>query len=129
MIDITKPLVVTQFITTNSTDSGDLSEIRRIWKQGGKVYRNTTVSVNGNKYSSLTDAYCDAQKMVFNDTNSYEEVGGNRAMGNAMDRGMVLTMSILDDPDTYVLWLDSNFPPDKSPSIGGDQIFLILYIV
>ena len=56
--------------------------------------------------------------MVFNDTNSYEEVGGNRAMGNAMDRGMVLTMSILDDPDTYMLWLDSNFPPDKSPSFS-----------
>ncbi len=120
VIDTTKPFtVVTQFITTNSTDSGDLSEIRRIWKQDGKVYRNTTVSVNGNKYSSLTDAYCDAQKMVFNDTNSYEELGGNRAMGNAMDRGMVLTMSILDDPDTYMLWLDSNFPPDKSPSIPG----------
>ena len=45
-IDTTKKItVVTQFITSDNTDSGDLSEIRRVWVQDGKVIQ-TPESLN-----------------------------------------------------------------------------------
>lgn len=38
-IDTAKPIqVVTQFITTDGTDTGDLKEIRRVFVQDGKVF-------------------------------------------------------------------------------------------
>ena len=119
-VDSTKPFtVITQFFTADGTDNGDLSEIRRIWIQNGNIIQNCAVMIGDKKYDSITDTFCDAQKKEFNNTNYYEKVGGNKAMGEALDRGMVLAMSILDDPNNYMLWLDSNYPPDKSSSIPG----------
>ena len=40
-------------------------------------------------------------------------------MGEQMKNGMVLVMSLWDDHDANMLWLDSNYPPDKDPSIPG----------
>merc|ERR1719263_2426430 len=41
-IDTSKPMtIVTQFLTHDGTDDGRLTEIRRIWKQDGKVVQNT----------------------------------------------------------------------------------------
>ena len=34
-------------------------------------------------------------------------------------RGMVLVMSLWDDRAVHMLWLDSSYPPDKSPSAPG----------
>ena len=34
-------------------------------------------------------------------------------MGDAMDSGMVLVMSLWDDYDVNMLWLDSTYPTDK----------------
>ncbi len=119
-INTTKPFtVITQFITSSGTDSGNLYEIRRIWKQDDKFLSNTTVWIDDKQYQSVTDSYCNAQKQEFKDYNRYEELGGCKVMGDAMDRGMVLSMSILDDPDTYLLWLESNFPANESTSIPG----------
>ena len=75
--------------------------------------------IGDQKYDSITDIFCDAQKKEFNNPNYYEKVGGNKAMGEALDRGMVPAMSILDDPNNYMLWLDSSYPPDQSSSIPG----------
>ena len=36
-----------------------------------------------------------------------------QAHGEAMGRGMVLVMSLWDDHDANMLWLDSNYPLDK----------------
>lgn len=45
-LDTTKKItVVTQFITSDHTDSGDLVEIRRVWVQDGKVIQ-TPESLN-----------------------------------------------------------------------------------
>ena len=119
-VDSTKPFtVVTQFITADGNDNSDLSEIRRIWIQNGNIIQNSAVMIGDKKYDSITDIFCDAQKKEFNNPNYYEKVGGNKAMGEALDRGMVLAMSILDDPDYYMLWLDSSYPPDQSSSIPG----------
>lgn len=40
-------------------------------------------------------------------------------MGQALGRGVVLVMSIWDDHEAHMLWLDSNYPTDKSPSEPG----------
>ena len=119
-IDTTKPLtVVTQFITTDGTDNGDLKEIRRLWVQNGKVINSNNVTVGGQSYNSITDDFCNAQKQAFGDPNDYEKRGGNKAMGGSLERGMVLVMSLWDDHAVHMLWLDSTYPPDKSPTAPG----------
>lgn len=40
-------------------------------------------------------------------------------MGEAIGRGMTLVMSIWDDHDANMLWLDSNYPLDKPASDPG----------
>ena len=40
-------------------------------------------------------------------------------MGDQMKNGMVLVMSLWDDHDANMLWLDSNYPLDKDPSEPG----------
>ena len=40
-------------------------------------------------------------------------------MWNSMGHdGLILSMSIMDDPDNKMLWLDSNFPADKTTPGG-----------
>ena len=39
--------VVTQFITSDGTDNGDLVEIRRLYVQDGKVIDNSFVALPG----------------------------------------------------------------------------------
>ena len=119
-IDTTKPFtVVTQFVTSDGTDNSDLSEIRRMWVQNGKTMQNSRVSVGGKQYNSVTDDFCNVQKQVFGDPNDYEKRGGHKAMGGSLERGMVLVMSLWDDHAVNMLWLDSSYPPDKSPSAPG----------
>ncbi len=119
-IDTTKPITVTtQFITTDGTDNGDLSEIRRLWVQNGKVIQNSVVTVGGQRFNSINDSFCNAQKQEFGDPNDYEKRGGDKTMGEALDQGMVLVMSLWDDHAAYMLWLDSDYPVDKSPSTPG----------
>jgi len=122
IIDTNKPVtVVTQFITTDGTDNGDLKEIRRIYVQNGVVIGNpvstyTTLSSS----NSLTDSSCTAAKTLFGDTNDFATKGGMKQMGASMKRGLVLVMSLWDDHDSNCLWLDgAAFPVDKSPSTPG----------
>ena len=73
-IDTTKPFtVVTQFITSDGSDNGDLSEIRRLWVQNGKVINSNNVTVGGQRFNSITDNFCNAQKQAFGDPNDYEK--------------------------------------------------------
>ena len=119
-IDTTKPFtVVTQFITSDGTDNGDLSEIRRLWVQNGRVIKSNNVMVGGKSYNSITDDFCNAQKQAFGDPNDYEKRGGNKVMGGSLESGMVLVLSLWDDHAVHMLWLDSTYPPDKSPTAPG----------
>ena len=54
-----------------------------------------------------SDEFCDAQKTAFGDRNSFAEKGGMKAMGAALDRGMVLVISLWDDIAVNMNWLDS----------------------
>ena len=119
-IDTTKPFtVVTQFITADGTAYGELSEIRRLWVQNGIVIQSSNVTVGGHKYNSVSDSFCNAQKQEFGDPNDYEKRGGDKTMGESLAQGMVLALSLWDDHAAYMLWLDSDYPLNKSPSSPG----------
>lgn len=111
-LDTSKPFtVVTQFLTSDGTDTGSLSEIRRFYVQDGKEIPEATTKIAGlDAYDSLTDANCKAQKSAFGESNDFASHGGMAGMSAAMSRGMVLVMSIWDDGAANMLWLDSVYP-------------------
>lgn len=119
-VDTTSPItVVTQFITTDGTEAGDLSEIKRFYVQNGKVIPNSMSDISGTAGNSISDEFCTAQKTAFGDTDHMSEKGGMAAFGKQLDLGMVLVMSIWDDYDADMLWLDSNYPLTKAATEPG----------
>lgn len=120
VVDSTKKMtVVTQFHTSDGTDTGDLTEIRRYYVQDGKTIPVRPVSIGGNSFDSITDSFVDIQKSKFNNTNTFKARGGLKQMGKAMDDGMVLVMSLWADFEVDMLWLDSDFPTDWPSSDPG----------
>lgn len=111
-VDSSKPItVVTQFVTSDNTDAGDLAEIRRFYMQDGKKIENAKTDLTGlDPFNSITEANCAAQKKVFGEDDTFKSHGGMKAMNDAMERGMVLVMSIWDDNAANMLWLDSVYP-------------------
>lgn len=83
----------------NSTTTGELVEIRRLYVQNGEVIQNSVTAVEGlGEYDSITEDFCTEQKTLFGDTNSFESKGGLAAMGNSFDAGMVLVMRLVSPP-------------------------------
>jgi cellulose 1,4-beta-cellobiosidase len=112
--------IVTQFITSDGTANGDLTEIRRLYVQNGKVIQNSSSNIPGiTASSSISDTFCAQQKTAFGDKNDYATKGGMKAMGTALNTGMVLALSIWDDHAANMLWLDSSYPLDKDASAPG----------
>ncbi|KAG8962331.1 Exoglucanase 1 [Tulasnella sp. 419] len=120
-VDTTKKItVVTQFLTDDSTDNGNLIQIRRLYVQNGVVIQNSLVNIPSMvPYDSITEDFCTDQKNAFSDTNVFANKGGLQKMGDAMGNGMVLVMSIWDDYTANMLWLDSNYPLDRDPEQPG----------
>ena len=96
--------VVTQFI------GNPLTEIKRYYVQNGVVIPNSQSKIDGVTGNSITTSFCTAQKLAFNDTNTFEQKGGMAQMGSALGAGMVLVMSVWDDHYSNMLWLDSTYP-------------------
>ena len=112
--------VVTQFLTNNNQSSGTLNEIRRLYVQNGRVIANSKTNIPGlAEFDSVTDAFCNAQKEVFGDTNTFEQLGGLATMGTSFQKGMALVMSIWDDHAANMLWLDSDYPTDVPATNPG----------
>jgi len=112
--------VVTQFITSDGTDTGDLIEIRRKYVQDGNVIENSVMNIDGyESYDSITEDFCQDYKGAFNDFDDHTIKGGLRAMGESLARGHVLVMSLWDDHDANMWWLDSNYPPECDPEVPG----------
>ena len=106
--------VVTQFLTSDNTDEGDLVEIRRFYVQGDKVIHSPYSTILGpNDEDSITDEFCHNKKVLFEDVNDYADNGGNKGMGESLDRGHVLALSLWDDVAVNMLWLDSAYPLDE----------------
>merc|ERR1712061_753172 len=119
-IDTTRPFtVVTQFLTTDGTDAGELSDIRRIYVQDGKEIPNSAADIVGLTADSLTGPACTAQKQAFGDIDDFNKKGGLKQMGEALGRGMVLVLSLWDDAQSQMLWLDSNSPLTKPATSPG----------
>lgn len=66
-----KVTVVTQFLTDDGTDSGTLSEIKRLYVQSDKVIANSVPDVSGIAGNSIISDYCSAQKTAFDDENAF----------------------------------------------------------
>jgi hypothetical protein len=102
--------VVTQFISTDGTDAGDLKEIRRLYVQGGKVIKNVKASIGGGSYDSVTDDFCKASGATVNaDTNL-------KQMGASLKRGHVLVFALWDSTDGMA-WLDAK---ENGPCTGSE---------
>jgi cellulose 1,4-beta-cellobiosidase len=111
-VDTSKPFtVVTQF----HAPSGVLESINQWYIQGGKRIDHPDYLGMGN---AETDAFCSAQKEDFGDTDDFSTKGGMKVMGEALDRGMVLVISLWDDISVYMNWLDS-YDPKQDPSKPG----------
>lgn len=103
----------------DGTTSGTLSEIKRFYVQNGVVIPNSDADVTGVTGNSITDDFCSAQKTAFGDTNEFAVKGGLATMGAALQKGMVLVLSIWDDHAVDMLWLDAPYPPTKDASAPG----------
>ncbi|OWZ00802.1 Glycosyl hydrolase [Phytophthora megakarya] len=117
-IDTTRPFsVITQFVTADNTDTGELVEIRRLYKQDGRVVLNpssTWTALNG--IDSITEAMCNMSKTYFDDP-AY--VGNLAQLGRDLVGGMTLAMSVWVDYGLNMSWLDSHFPGDDPTVPGG----------
>jgi len=104
-VDTTKKFtVVTQFI------GSPLTEIKRFYVQNGKVIPNSESKIANVTGNSITTAFCDAQKAAFGDKYTFKDKGGMESMSKALDAGMTLVMSVWDDHNSNMLWLDSTYP-------------------
>jgi len=121
LIDTTKPFtVVTQWLTSDGTDNGQVSEIKRFYVQNGHVVPNSNSNFPGFKtYNSITDQFCNDQKTFFGDQNDFEKKGGLKGVGTSFEKGMVLVMSLWDDHEVSMLWLDSAYPTTKPATQPG----------
>lgn len=100
-VDTSRPFqVITQFITSDGTDKGDLVQIKRMYKQDGKLVEGGT----------QTDEIIAKQKVKFSEPNHFAELGGLKAMGDSFRRKMTLAISLWDDSSVSMLWLDSRYP-------------------
>lgn len=111
--------VITSFVTEDGTDNTDVVEVRRKYVQNGKVIETPKIQVGDKEFDSITDEFCDAAKDAFGDQKDYQKKGGMKQMSKAFEKGMTLVMSLWDDHDVNMLWLDSQYPTDKPASTPG----------
>ncbi|KAL4792268.1 concanavalin A-like lectin/glucanase domain-containing protein [Aspergillus venezuelensis] len=102
-VDTTQPFtVVTQFLTSDNSTSGDLVSIRRLYIQNNRLIHNALIPIGSSNSSTmlLNDRLCAATSSWF------DSFGGMARMGEPLGRGMVLAMSIWNDAGEYMQWLD-----------------------
>ncbi|KAI1771920.1 glycoside hydrolase family 7 protein [Hypoxylon cercidicola] len=105
-IDTTRPFTVTtQFLISDNPSPishGSLNEVRRLYVQDGVVIENAYVA---DPYMPPGDSLRMSHCQAFADT--FEELGGLATAGRALDRGMVLALSIWNDDRQFMNWLDA----------------------
>ncbi|KAL2882844.1 hypothetical protein SGCOL_001534 [Colletotrichum sp. CLE4] len=109
----TKFTVVTQF-----AEDG----VKQFFVQDGKKIETPAASYPGfPDTSGLSPGYCEALPTNFQDPEYFAKVGGYARHNEALQRPMVLTMSISNDHWANNLWLDSTFPSDRSGLPGAER--------
>lgn len=111
-VDTTQPFtVVTQFVTSDGSDTGDLVEIRRSFIQNGVLIPHpSSKNIAGSNASSISDAFCEAKAAAWGDNDNFEKFGGLKRMGAVLSRGVTLVLSQWVDYEAHMLWLDSTYP-------------------
>jgi len=102
-----------QVVTRFHAPNGPLIGIEQFYVQNGMPVHHPNYGPLGGK-NLETDETCQAQKTAFNDRNRFAEMGGMKVMGEALDRGMVLVISMWDDIAVSMNWLDSYMGDDSS---------------
>merc|ERR1712029_866391 len=109
-VDSSKPFtLVTQFITSDGTDDGDLVEIRRLYVQDGQKIEHPKAQNVAGHPDCIKDGMCEVMAQTYGEDHefNFKKMGGLKSMGDALDRGMVATFSIWDDAGSRMLWLDA----------------------
>lgn len=105
--------VVTQF--KNSAYS-------QFFVQNGKKIAMPPPAVSGlGSSSTITPEYCAAQNKLYGGRDRFTEVGGFTSVNAALNKPMVLVMSIWDDHASNMLWLDSTFPIEDAGKPGTER--------
>ncbi|KAI1496534.1 family 7 glycosyl hydrolase [Biscogniauxia marginata] len=120
-VDTSRPFTVTtQFLTNtgDATPAAILNEIRRLYVQDGRVIANAAVA---DPYmppgDSIKMSHCQASI-----GGTFENLGGLRQMGRAMDRGMVLVARIWNDDAGFMNWLDAGDAGPCSATEGDPRL-------
>lgn len=88
--------------------------------QNGKKIVFPKANVTGlETVDSISDNNCKAQMNKYGDSDRFTTLGGNKAMGKALRRGMVLAIALWDDYGTKMKWLDGVYPPGADPNYPG----------
>lgn len=115
--------VVTQFITSDGTDDGELVEIKRFYLQNGVVIPNNNPVLPGLSpnpaYMSIKNSFCSDQKAAFGETDYFAQLGGLTQVGKSLKRGGVLVFGISDDEDRNLQWLDAVWPWNVDTALPG----------
>jgi cellulose 1,4-beta-cellobiosidase len=110
--------VVTQFITEDGTAEGDLIEIKRFYKQGGKRIENPMSQVERMEGNSISESFCWSQNNVFG-TKGFQKHWGIGSLSKSLRAGMVMSIGIWDDKYTNGQWLDGKWPSNGTQEQDG----------
>ncbi|KAI5918555.1 family 7 glycosyl hydrolase [Camillea tinctor] len=120
-VDTSRPFTVTTQFLTNTGDAAPgaiLNEIRRLYVQDGRVIANPAVA---DPYmppgDSIKMSHCQASV-----AGTFENLGGLRQMGRALDRGMVLVARIWNDDAAFMNWLDAGDSGPCSATEGDPKL-------
>merc|ERR1712048_1485839 len=114
-VDSTKKItVVTQFLTDDGTDTGKVSEVKQFYVQDGKTIHSPKVTLQGKEFETISADFCQAWVDTTKDGTNFLQKGGFDAVDEALEKGVVLVMSLWDDHFANMLWLDSIYPTDSS---------------
>merc|ERR1712046_142116 len=81
---------------------GKLKEVKQLYHQNGQTIEHSMYTVNGNKDDRITTDFC-------------KDWGAETQDGtNFLEKGVVLVMSLWDDHEANMLWLDSTYPKDAT---------------
>jgi cellulase len=99
-VDTTRPFtVISQY---PADEDGNLAAYVRMYIQDGKLIEMGAVNVTDlPQQNYLDDTLCEATG-----AERYFDLGATKGMGEAMERGMVLAMSVWWDEGGFMQWLD-----------------------
>ncbi|KAI1853065.1 hypothetical protein JX265_012821 [Neoarthrinium moseri] len=121
-VDTRSPFtVVTQFLTSDNSSAGTLSEIRRMYIQNGTVVQQSpaTQGPQLEAISTIDQNFCSAKN-----ASSFERLGGLETMGASLQRGMVLLFSIWTSQGDFMNWLDSGSAGPCSNISGNPETIM-----